>query len=86
MVDLDDRAANDPENPPSTKGTRGRGSSPKSGVADTRSNADIGGGFFDWKPTLVDEESANSSVDDGYNDYTRPSPAGHSVRSDRFTK
>lgn len=36
------------------------------------------------KPTLVDEESANSSVDGGYNDYTRPSGQGGS--SDRFTK
>lgn len=82
-MDLDDRGANDPQNPPSTKG-KNTSKETHADQVDNRSKAAIGGGFFDSKPTLVDEEAANPSVNGGYNDWTRPS--GKGGKSDRFAK
>lgn len=71
------------DNPPETRG-KNTSSETHADQVDNRSKASIGSDYFTTKPTKVDEESANSSVKGGFNDYTRPQGKGGS--SDRFKK
>jgi hypothetical protein len=85
-VDLDDRGANDPENPPSTKGMRGRGhaTTDHADQVDHRGKAEDSTPIIFRNPRMGEEDEYSTPGDDGYNAYTEPS--GRGGKSDRFTR